>query len=51
MTDAAFTPSAVTARKHAGSWQLFLVLLAAVTVLPFVLRGYMRRKFFFVFER
>lgn len=37
MTDAVFTPSAVAGRKHAGTWQLFLGLLAAVTVLPFLL--------------
>lgn len=36
MTDAVFTPSAVAGRKHAGTWQLFLSLVAAVTVLPFV---------------
>jgi len=37
MTDAVFTPRALASRKHAATWQLFLALLGAVTVLPFVL--------------
>jgi hypothetical protein len=36
MTDAVFSAPALAGRKHAGTWQLFLGLLAAVTVLPFL---------------
>src|SRR6202012_1365416 len=35
MTDTAFSTESLPLRKHASTWQTFLALLAAVTVLPF----------------
>src|SRR5215475_7424910 len=37
MTDSTFDASVYPARKHAAAWQLFLVLVAGATLLPFVL--------------
>src|ERR1700760_179793 len=37
MTDTVFTNQRLALRKHAATWQVFLALLAGVTVLPFVL--------------
>jgi hypothetical protein len=36
MTDTVFSTESLPLRKHASTWQAFLMLLAAVTVLPFV---------------
>ncbi|HEY4171315.1 MAG TPA: hypothetical protein VGM96_31275 [Reyranella sp.] len=36
MTDIVFTTQTLALRKHAASWQMFLAVLGAVTVLPFV---------------
>lgn len=36
MTDTVFTNQPLALRRHAAIWQLFLALLGAVTVLPFV---------------
>ena len=49
MTDIVFADRNLAQHKHAPTWQVFLALL--VWERRAFQRGYMRREFYFVFER